>query len=625
MYDQSSGDTRFPFPDMRLSPEFRALHTEAHRRYPDQVQPPFLTWHIVTSLTDRFDSDRSAASPLAANRQAAFEASAARRQSEIDQVNAFIVSVTGDHNRVVELASPGGDGVKLPFITRDVITSEGTSFNPSIVFRCEYHYEYVTYCFFLPIRHALEDMRDRSSVAPETSQAAAISTRSFNLTDKRVDAIAADVFEKTVLNESERDDALGFRARTALEWDRLFDEAWQTAFRDAPELLHPKIPGRVLGNFRGIVLPRIWMANAYGAREAEIHQFEWRGHQDRFIPTDITDEPNITGEETPHHHIDEHDRPNTPRRWNRVSAGRCLRDNYGLRHALHWPGGKVDDPESKDPLARRRTVANLVLNGRALYASALAPPLPVTGMSQEVADNSSLNKSASRYCIFYCEEHAGRAQDGISARLDRLILRLHNLANNRLMALRGIDRAPYLNQSLDWLDRRLSQLEAEASTPQSLKIDDIKALYRELTDATSSDEIPGGVSFRAAQSKHYTSTFKRLIPSLHIHRIEGWEPYDMFASRKLFNMFDNITGLGDRAEGLKRRLDRIVEIAQLETNLNLARQNTRTSKFTLALTIFIGLLTVITTIEAARGLFDGRSAATGIAETLEVNAPTVSD
>ena len=99
----------------------------------------------------------------------------------------------------------------------------------------------------------------------------------------------------------------------------------------------------------------------------------------------------------------------------------------------------------------------------------------------------------------------------------------------------------------------------------------------------------------------------------------------MFASRKLFNMFDNITGLGDRAEGLKRRLDRIVEIAQLETNLNLARQNTRTSKFTLALTIFIGLLTVITTIEAARGLFDGRSAATGIAETLEVNAPTVSD
>lgn len=588
----------FPFPEMRLSPDFRALHTEAHRRYPDQIQPPFLTWHIVTTLTDKLDSDRSSREPLSDTRQEAFTSSSLRRQREIDQVNAFITSVTGDSERVVKLASPADDGVKLPFITRDVITAEGTRISPSLVFRCEYHYEFVTYCFFLPIQHPLEASRDAEERPPQANQAAAISGRSFNLTDPQVDALAAEVFQKTVLTDAETGDILAARERTALEWDRLYDEAWRLAFRDAPGQLLPRIPGKVLGNFRGIVLPRIWLANAYGSREAEIHQFEWKGHQDRFIPTDIPDEPRITGDDTPQHHIDEKNRPNSPRRWNRVSAGRCLRDNYGLRHALHWPGGKVDPPESNDPLARRRTVANLVLNGRALYASALAPPLPVAEMKARISDLQSLNRSASRFCIFYCEEHAGRAQDGISARLDRLMLRLHNLANNRLMALRGLDRVPYVKQSLDWIDRRLSALEAEASTATPLDIGDIKALYRELTDATSSDEIPGGVYLRAAQSNHYASTFKRMIPSLHIHRIEGWEPYDMFASRKLYNMFDNITGLGERAEGLKRRLDRIVEIAQLEASLDLAKQNTTLARTSLRWTWLIGIMTLATTLAA---------------------------
>jgi|GEM_PF-3113971 len=581
------------FPEFELSNEFRALHAEAHRRYPEMIEPPFLTWHIVTSLTERFDSDRSLDGRAAASSQEASRASMSRRQAEIDRVNAFICSVTGEGDRVIEIGKLAGDRLAQPYITRDVITKEGPAISPHLVFRCEYHQEYVSYCFFLPIRHPLKPPRGDDSDDTAVTEPAALSGRPFNNSNPAVDDLVRDLYRRTLVANEEENDLVAVRARTAKEWDQLYDKAWQIALQDTPDDVLHRIPGKVLGNFRGVILPRIWMVNTYGADEAGIHEFEWRGHRDRFIPTDIEGEPRITGDDTPKHHVHERNRPSTPRRWNRVSAGRCLRDNHGLRHALHWPGGEPKEPDSRDPLARRRTVANLVLNGRALYASALAPPLPTAGLSPQVRTGEEFNHVTSRYCIFYCEEHAGRAQDGISARLDRLVLRLHNLANNRLMALRGLDKVPGVKQNLDWIDRRLSELEDEAGTDDPLEIRDIKALYRELTLATSSDAIFGGLMMRAAQSERYASAFKRIIPSLHIHRIEGWEPYDMFMSRKLYGMFDNIQALGTRAESLRRRLDRIVEIAQLEAGLSATKASANAAKATLWLTAAAVVLTVL--------------------------------
>lgn len=586
--NRNSAPDAFPFPEMEFASEYRTLHSQAHRRYPDHIEPPYLTWHIVTTLTDRYESDRSRGQTVPHTREAAFREFEVRKQAEIDEVNAFLRSISPRQDRVIELGSRAADSAQAPYIKRDVISQEQTTFNEALLFRCEFHQEFVTFCFFLPIRHPLEETRrSQPEERSKVSTPAALSARSFNVTDPEVDKISAEVFQETLRHDNEKDDILAFRDRTSKAWDRLFDEAWRTAFRHAPGSIAPRFPGRILGNFRGVVLPRICLANAYGNPEAEIHKFEWRGHQDRFIPTDIVGEPTIPAENPPQHHVDEQDRPGSPRRWNRVSAGRCLRDNYGLRHALHWPGGEATEPLSTDPLARRRTVANLVLNGRALYASALAPPLPVDGFNEQVSEAGAFAQTSSRYCIFYCEEHAGRAQDGISARLDRLMLRLHTMANTRLMALRGWDKMADVLKGLNWVDQMLSNLEAEASTKEPLQEAGIKRLYKELNEATSSERVPGGLLLRASRSAHYASEFKRLIPSLHIHRIEGWEPYDMFMSRKLFGAFEHIRFLGSRAETLRQRLDRLVELAQLESSLKAAKSNKVLSFIMAVLTVAV--------------------------------------
>ncbi|MEP3072243.1 DUF3422 family protein [Maricaulis sp.] len=576
MRDDTGGAAPFPFPRMELASEYRQLHTQAHRRYPDQIEPPFLTWHIVTSLTQHYDSDRNRNAPD--NLDSAFAKFEADQQARIDEVNIFVKSITKNTSRVIELGSRAADSARAPFIKRDVISHEKANFNHAVVFRCEYHREFVTFCFFLPIQHPLLGLRGDHAEPPAVDEPPTNVGRPFSRRDPEVDKLVSEVFTNTLMQDAEAGDRLAFRNRSAIEWDKLYDEAWRIAFRNAPGEIANRIPGQILGNFRGIVLPRIWLTNAYGRREAEIHQFEWKGHQDRFVPTDIVGEPAITDHDTPSHHVDEHTRPNSPRRWNRVSAGRCLRDNEGLRHAMHWPGGLSENESSMDPLARRRTVANLVLNGRALYASALAPPLPVSEDASVVEDAAAFSNSISRFCVFYCEEHAGRAQDGISARLDRLILRLHNLANNRLMALRGMQHMWKVIQRLDWVDQKLSRLEAEARTSKPLPEREIKRVYGELTDATSSELLPGGLLLRASRSDLYASNFKRLLPSLHIHRIEGWEPYDMFVSRKLYAQFDNIRKLGERAEALRTRLDRVVELAQLEASIRLSNLNTAISR-----------------------------------------------
>lgn len=577
-----SGSRSFgPF-NINHSREFARLNVEAQRGFPNFVSPPYLTWHFSV-WPDLHEH------PADAEHEA--DGNALRDKWNKDH-NAFIKRIVGTlaDKRTKDFQSQ--DEHAQDTLRGNVLTFEGLSFNSALLFRVEFHEEHVSYSFVLPVCNPWLDEAD-CDVKPLDDDALhpgspAILGRPHTTTDPNVNALIRDVWRDTVRQDEDED---AFRARAAQCWDRLYDEAWDVAFKEAPSELLLQTnedktftpggpPGRVFCNTRGLVFPRDWLVNAYGHDEVKAHNARRSDGKEQFIPTDLTGLPTVMEEEELRdrmgfagHEFMGEEPPQTPRRWNRVSAGRTLVRNPALRHALHWCGGKAPEKLREQPHFHRRTIANLVIDGRAMVASAFASALDSSFIPEEDSIYADPTKTAVRFCVFYCGEDDKGAQELLERRLDRLLIRLNSLATLRLIALKNLNGLMIVDNRLNDIEKEIVEAgtkPAKSGKKQQKKIVDLYASLANLKHLCT-----GSVAYRTEQSQMYSTQFKRLIESQYpdpiAHRIEGWEPYEEFVSRRLYNQFDNIQRIGERIEYVRERLDRIIELTNLDRTVKLTR------------------------------------------------------
>ena len=156
------------------------------------------------------------------------------------------------------------------------------------------------------------------------------------------------------------------------------------------------------------------------------------------------------------------------------------------------------------------------------------------------------------YTIFVCNR--SRWQIG------RLVERMHNLGVCRVAALWNLDRITDAgNQLYDLrmkLDSQTGDGGQQVSPADAAK--EISAIQASVAD--------GGLSYRVERASYYVKQINNLLPTLRIHRIEGFQPYDQFIRRRLYGTFDFIERMG-------------VVYADLRSEITLQLDRQRTQEF----------------------------------------------
>lgn len=205
----------------------------------------------------------------------------------------------------------------------------------------------------------------------------------------------------------------------------------------------------------------------------------------------------------------------------------------------YWPFIKA----SNQSLSRADIVACSVIRRGAVYVSTLG----YSNWSASAATESV------RYLVLASVE--GRWQIG------RLVNRINRLGCYRLMALRNLPQLQktsleirILGQVLDRLNFDLSNRDLDKST-----IAECLARLQKLGRGAE-----GGLAYRVARSRYYVNAFNALAQDLHAERIEGFQPYDAFVRRRLYETYHFIDRLGDRVDRVRSRFNTMLEGVQTE-------------------------------------------------------------
>lgn len=262
----------------------------------------------------------------------------------------------------------------------------------------------------------------------------------------------------------------------------------------------------------------------------------------------------------PFYKIDEDQRG----RWQRT--GRPS-ENWARRRLDNaWPFLKLATDDGASPLpGRTEYTASRVMEGRALYVSALAPQpeLGVPGAPE-------------RPLYFYvhsvtqCERQIGR-----------LIDRLCQLGTLRLAAIIALPEFKTIGQTLADVSKEIDAARNELHSlvqnarvkgfnrdkaEQEIlgKLDSIQNKMSSLSRGRPGSQNKGlgeaSLEYRLLRSRYYRQGFESLIDSMRIERIEGYQPYDEFIARRLGSAFNFIEGLGARVEEVRgewRALDQL--------------------------------------------------------------------
>lgn len=131
--------------------------------------------------------------------------------------------------------------------------------------------------------------------------------------------------------------------------------------------------------------------------------------------------------------------------------------------------------------------------------------------------------------------------------LGRFVRRLHVLGELRHVALLDFDLGPGQDdlksasrelRRLSWkLDTLVRENENEMPTVANLA-----GISKKLTDIHRYAD--GGLPYRVSQSQYYAQAFKDRLPDLRVGRIEGYQPYDAFARRFVYQVFARIEQVG---------------------------------------------------------------------------------
>ncbi len=255
-------------------------------------------------------------------------------------------------------------------------------------------------------------------------------------------------------------------------------------------------------------------------------------------------------------------------RQRRQSLRLCLNRNRDLFRAL-LEVREASLPGEPDPDVN--CVLCEVLDGNAIYGSSLAKV--EVGASHKPLRYFVLSNGLSGY------------------QLGRLLRRLHVLGELRLAAmldLQKLRRAGIEIRALgNWIiAEQHGEGTADAKSAhgsKGAKIDFTKlqqkliaiaylppppnpSIPSQADDKNTSQTDPsiaGGLPYRVNRSRSYAQAFKNRVIELRVRRLEGWEPYDLFVQRTLYQEFDFIDAVGRRYEAMEARVQRLTQAQNL--------------------------------------------------------------
>jgi hypothetical protein len=174
------------------------------------------------------------------------------------------------------------------------------------------------------------------------------------------------------------------------------------------------------------------------------------------------------------------------------------------------------------------------------------------------------------------------------------VQRLHSLALRRAMGMKDLDNLWRANYRLGEIDRDIQDA-LRAATDRDKKGRTNKRwgrsaspkIARKLAEVQFSFSY--GLDNRVNRARYYAQDFNDTLGDLSLDRVEGWEPYDEFARRRLMPQWRNISNIGERADATRARLDRLVDIENGFQVERLTFGAIRLGSFAISLNIFLAV------------------------------------
>ena len=147
--------------------------------------------------------------------------------------------------------------------------------------------------------------------------------------------------------------------------------------------------------------------------------------------------------------------------------------------------------------------------------------------------------------------------------IGRLVDRVERLGCYRLLALRDVDKLRKIGSKIQIIGEAVDRLGEVAANSDRLLYQEVEEIGKDIQ--TLGKGVEGGLAYRVFVSGHYSRSLKEVIELLDVQKITGFETYEEFVRRQLYQVYDYIDELGARRERLQRRYNALVARAQIES------------------------------------------------------------
>ncbi len=249
--------------------------------------------------------------------------------------------------------------------------------------------------------------------------------------------------------------------------------------------------------------------------------------------------------------------------------------------AASTEGGAVDNSfyEIDDGI---EFVANTLTRGRAIYISSMGRNvrgirLPDTDTNSEEGTHTLKFLLVSGPCDRW---QFGRMLDRINAIGGLRLLAMYGLSHVRAAGqetrLLGAQLTAITKRFVDSMERSArnygrfdSKIEEERNEIERdhgnfvHRLNEVNKIYEPIhlkQGYTPKRFVIGDLSYRIARSRYFFGQFENVLKDLNVDRIEGWQPYDEFVKRRLYNIYDYIDRMGTRLRSLQQRSDNFLQL-----------------------------------------------------------------
>ena len=154
--------------------------------------------------------------------------------------------------------------------------------------------------------------------------------------------------------------------------------------------------------------------------------------------------------------------------------------------------------------------------------------------------------------------------------LGRLVRRTHVMGELRVAAVLDAVLLDQASSRIRSLGNNIDTLLKNPGGVATISNDEFNSVLRELNRINSL--VPGGLMYRINRSRYYANAFRERMPDMRVKRLEGWQPYDEFFQRNLYQVFNEIHQIGIRYEALSERVSRLI-IARKADRLRRSQEN----------------------------------------------------